>query len=247
MNGVELRFLGTGDAFGSGGRLHTCTFVRAAGGGLLVDCGPSALAALRRDALDPDTVDAVVLTHLHGDHFGGVPFLLMDAHYATGRTRPLAIAGPAGAEAAVARALDVLFPGAGGMVPRFPVTYAEWTGGEAVTAGPAKVTPFPVSHSTSTPCYGLRVEVGGRVLAFSGDTEWTDALVELSADADLFLCECSGYDSAPPHHLDYLTLQLHRSALTCRRLLLTHMGREMLARASALGVDTAHDGLVLTA
>jgi ribonuclease BN (tRNA processing enzyme) len=126
------------------------------------------------------------------------------------------------------------------------VTYAEWTGGEAVTAGPAKVTPFPVSHSTSTPCYGLRVEVGGRVLAFSGDTKWTDALVELSADADLFLCECSGYDSAPPHHLDYLTLQLHRSALTCRRLLLTHMGREMLARASALGVDTAHDGLVLT-
>jgi ribonuclease BN (tRNA processing enzyme) len=246
MNGVEIRFLGTGDAFGSGGRLHASTFVRAAGGNLLVDCGPSALAALRRDALDPNAVDAVLLTHLHGDHFGGVPFLLMDAHYATGRTRPLVIAGPAGVEAAVARALDVLFPGSGGLVPRFPVSYVEWRDREAVVAGPARVTPFPVAHSTSTPCYGVRVEAGGRVLAFSGDTEWTDALIELSSGADLFVCECSGYESAPPHHLDYLTLERHRPALTCRRLLLTHMGAEMLARVPALGADTARDGLVLT-
>ena len=245
MSGVELRFLGTGDAFGSGGRLHTCTLLRAAEGNALVDCGPSTLAALRRDGLDPNTVDAVVLTHLHGDHFGGVPFLLMDAHYAAGRTRPLVIAGPAGVEAAVARALEVLFPGSGGLAPRFPVTYLEWRDAQAITAAPARVTPFPVRHSTNTPCYGLRVEIGGRVLAFSGDTEWTDALVELSAGADIFVCECSGCESAPPHHLDYRTLQQHRSALTCRRLLLTHMGEEMLAHVAALGVDTAHDGLVV--
>jgi ribonuclease BN (tRNA processing enzyme) len=145
----------------------------------------------------------------------------------------------------VARALDVLFPGAGGLAPRFPVTYVEWREQEPVDTGPLSVTPFPVRHSTSTPCYGLRIEVGGRLLSFSGDTEWTDALIELSAAADLFLCECSGYDSAPPHHLDFLTLERHRPALTCRRLLLTHMGEAMLARAPALGVDAAHDGLIV--
>jgi ribonuclease BN (tRNA processing enzyme) len=246
MGGVELRFLGTGDAFGSGGRLHAAALIRSLEGAVLADCGPSVLAALRRDALDPAAVDAIVLTHLHGDHFGGVPFLLMDAHYATGRTRPLLVAGPAGVEAAVARALDALFPGSGGLVPRFPVTYVEWQDGQAVTAGPARVTPFPVRHSISTPCYGLRIEMGGRVLAFSGDTEWTDALIALSAGADLFLCECSGYESAPPHHLDYRALEAHRAALTCRRMLLTHMGETMLARASALGLDIASDGLALT-
>jgi len=60
------------------------------------------------------------------------------------------------------------------------------------------------------------------------------------------VCECSGYASAPPQHLDYLTLERHRSALTCRRLILTHMGEEMLARAAAGGLDAACDGLVLT-
>jgi len=245
MGGVEIRFLGTGDAFGSGGRLHTSALVRSAGGDALVDCGPSALAALRRDALDPDAVDAIVLTHLHGDHFGGVPFLLMDACYSTGRARPLVIAGPAGVEAAVARVLDALFPGSADLAPRFPVTYVEWADGEAVAAGPLRVTPLPVRHSSSTPCYGLRIEVGGRMLAFSGDTEWTDTLIDLSAGADLFVCECFGYESAPPHHLDYVTLERHRSSLACRRLLLTHMGERMIERAAALGLDTASDGLLL--
>ena len=247
MSGVDVRFLGTGDAFGSGGRLHSAALVRSAGGSLLVDCGPSTLAALRRAACDPNAVEAIALTHLHGDHFGGVPFLLMDAHYARSRTRPLVVAGPVGVEAAVARAHEALFPGSGGLVPRFQVTYTEWSDGEAAAAGPATVTPFPVRHSAVTPCYGLRLEVGGRVLAFSGDTEWTDTLVELSAGADLFVCECFGYESAPPHHLDYLTLEAHRPALTCRRLLLTHMGERMLARASTLGLDTTHDGLVVQA
>jgi ribonuclease BN (tRNA processing enzyme) len=245
VSGVELRFLGTGDAFGSGGRLHTSTLIRSDEGSLLVDCGPSTLASLRRQALEPGDVDAIALTHLHGDHFAGVPFLLMDAHYGSRRARPLVIAGPVGVEDRIGRALDVLFPGTGALPFRFPLTYVEWTEREPARAGPGVVTPFEVKHSTATPCYGLRVAVSERVLAFSGDTEWTDALVALAADADLFVCECFGYDSAPPHHLDYRTLQSQRHALTCRRLLLTHMGDDMLRHASTPDIETANDGQVM--
>jgi ribonuclease BN (tRNA processing enzyme) len=245
MAGVSVHFLGTGDAFGGGGRLQTATLLRSAAGQMLVDCGPSTLAALRAQRLDPCAIDAIALTHLHGDHFGGVPFFLMHAHFEAGRTRPLTIVRPPGAAEAAARAQDVLFPGTGVLPMRFPLAWIEYGARGAVTAGPGRVTPRPVLHSSATACFGLRVELAGGVYAFSGDTEWTDTLVELAAGADVFLCECSGYDTAPPHHMTWQVLQQHRHLLTCRRLLLTHMGEEMLARLPALGIDTAHDGLVI--
>jgi ribonuclease BN (tRNA processing enzyme) len=246
MTGVSVHFLGTGDAFGSGGRLHTATLLRSDAGQVLVDCGPSTLAALRAQRLDPCAVDTIALTHLHGDHFAGVPFLLMDSHFAARRTRPLTIVGPTGTADTVARAHEVFFPGTGALRLRFPLTWIELESRVGIEAGPCRVTAVPVVHSTSMPCFGLRVELGGGVFAFSGDTEWTESLVEIAAGADLFLCECFAYDEAPPHHLSYRTLQQQRHRLACRRLLLTHMGEAMLAQAAALGLDAAHDGLCLT-
>jgi ribonuclease BN (tRNA processing enzyme) len=246
VSGVDVRFLGTGDAFGSGGRLHTATLLQSEAGVILVDCGPSTLAALRGQGLEPAEIDAIVLTHLHGDHFAGVPFLLMDAHYATGRRRPLVVAGPPGLEDTMARAHDVLFRGSGVLPFRFPLSWIELAERAPVQAGPCRVTGVPVAHSEATPCFGLRVALAGRVVAFSGDTEWADSLIELAADADLFVCECVGFDSAPPHHLDYRVLQAHRDALTCRRMLLTHMGDDMLRRAAEVEIETAHDGLMVS-
>lgn len=242
---VEVLFLGTGDAFGSGGRLHAAALVTAGATRVLVDCGPSTLSALRAHGVDPRSVDAILLTHLHGDHFGGVPFLLMDAHYAAKRSRPLAVAGPPGLEDRIARAQEDLFAGHGRLPLAFPLSYIELD--DRLLAGVAglTVTAFTVAHAQELTCFGLRIGAAGRTLSFSGDTEWTASLVDLAAGADLFVCECYGYDTAPPHHLDFRTLTAHRPELACRRLMLTHMGDDMLARAGTLDVEMAHDGLVI--
>jgi len=242
---VEVLFLGTGDAFGCGGRLQTAALVRTSEITVLVDCGPSALAALRGHGRAPEEIDAIVLTHLHGDHFGGVPFVLMDAHYASKRSRPLTIVGPPGCEARIAQTQEALFAGSGRLPVTFPLTWVEWADGVSVDLPGLTATAVAVVHASELPCFGVRLSCAGRVLAFSGDTEWTEALVALAADADLFVCECCGFESAPPGHVDYRTLMRERPRLMCRRMLLTHMGDEMLRRASTLEVPIASDGLRL--
>ena len=107
--GLRLTFLGSGDAFGSGGRLQTCMLVESDGHRWLLDCGATSLVALRRAGIDPATIDAILISHLHGDHFGGVPFVLLDGQFRRG-VRPLVVAGPAGVEARVAAAMEALFP-----------------------------------------------------------------------------------------------------------------------------------------
>jgi ribonuclease BN (tRNA processing enzyme) len=93
---MRLKFLGSGDAFGSGGRLNTCFLVNHGEAGFLIDCGASAMISIRRFGVDPNQIGVIVLSHLHADHFGGVPFFILDAQLVSRRTRPLIIAGPKG-------------------------------------------------------------------------------------------------------------------------------------------------------
>jgi ribonuclease BN (tRNA processing enzyme) len=242
--GLRLTFLGSGDAFGSGGRLQTCMLLESDGHRWLLDCGATSLVALRGAGVDPATVDAVLISHLHGDHFGGVPFLLLDGQFRRG-TRPLVVAGPPGVQARVTAALDALFPGATGVTRRFVTTFVEWREREPVEVAGARVVPYPVVHPSGAPPFALRLQAGGRTLVYSGDTEWTDVLVEAASDADLFVCEAYTFERKIRFHLDWATVAAHRAALSCRRLIVTHMSEDMLARLPDLDVEAARDGLTL--
>ena len=239
---MKVRFLGSGDAFGSGGRFQTCIHLEWGGAQVLVDCGASSLIAMRRFGVDPSAIDAVILSHLHGDHFGGVPFLILDAQF-TRRTRPLVVAGPPGVQARVRDAMEVFFPGSSRAQRGFATEFRELAAGTATAIGAARVTASEVVHECGAPPYALRIELGGRTIAYSGDTEWTDRLLEVAAGADLFICEAYFYEKAVRFHLDYATLARRRPELDCKRLIVTHMGPDMLARAAELPLEAAHDGL----
>ena len=248
--GLAVRFAGSGDAFGSGGRFQACIWVRGtdeegSSRTLLVDCGASSLIALRRLGLDPAGIDAVLLSHLHGDHFGGVPFLILDAQFSR-RERPLLIAGPAGVRDRVHGCMEAMFPGSTSARRRFEIRFAEVPGDlEPVMAAGAEVTAAEVVHASGAPALALRIRLGGRTLAYSGDTEWTPALAEVSRDADVFVCEAYTFGKKVRYHLDYETLREHLPELSARRILLTHMSPDMLAHLPEVPLETAHDGLAV--
>jgi ribonuclease BN (tRNA processing enzyme) len=244
MAAVHLRFLGCGDAFGSGGRMQTCFHLDGGGEPLLIDCGATSLQALKREGVDPATIGAVALTHLHGDHFGGLTWLLLEARF-DHRSRPLIISGPAGTEERLRSATHALYPGAEAAELPFPVTFLAYAERQPTALPSAVVTPFEVVHRSGAPSYGLRIEYGGRVIAYSGDTEWTDSLLDLARGADLFVCECNFFDQRVQGHLDYHTLQERREQFDCGRMVLTHMSQEMLDRVRDLGLDAAYDGLLI--
>src|SRR5439155_2645600 len=145
------------------------------GDSFLIDCGASSLIAMKRASLDPSEIGCVLLTHLHGDHFGGLPFLILDGQFAR-RTRPLVVGGPPGVRERVDAAMEVFFPGSSSIAQRFPVEFVELREGTPTLVGPASVTPFVVKHASGAPAYALRVEYGGEVMIYSGHTESTESL-----------------------------------------------------------------------
>jgi ribonuclease BN (tRNA processing enzyme) len=245
MGEVSVQFLGSGDAFGSGGRFQACIYVQSEASHLLIDCGASSLVAMKRFGVDPLLVDTILLSHLHGDHFGGIPFFVMEAQYVLRRRKPLVVAGPPGLEARIFEAMEVLYPGSSQTHKTFALEFIELPDETATAVDPLVVTPYSVVHPSGAPSYALRIVLGDKILAYSGDTEWTDALIPAARGADLFVCECFSPEKRGGYHLDYQTLMNHRTELDCRKLILTHMNDDMLHRLGSLDVEGAEDGKVV--
>jgi ribonuclease BN (tRNA processing enzyme) len=239
--------VGSGDAFGSGGRSNTCFWLETARGTLTVDFGASALPALKALTLDANKIDGIVLSHLHGDHFGGLPLLLLDFQYLNRRERPLTIAGPPGTRARLETAMETFFPKSTGTKWRFPWSVEEIAVGvETNVLGHLLVT-AEVIHQSGAPSTALRLSDGEKIFAYSGDTEWTDALLPIASGADLFICECYAYAGKITGHLSWEILWPRIPALRAKRLMVTHMNPTVLAKLHELksaGVLVADDGLV---
>ena len=242
---LTVTFVGTGDAFGSGGRMNTCILVDAPGIRFAIDFGATSVNALKGLGIAHDTIDGVLLTHLHGDHAAGIPVLLMDAMLGTKRSRPLTLAGPPGTAARLPVIFDALFPGSNVLTPKFPLDVVEIGIGDTIDLLGLKITTWPAIHTPQTVPTSIRVEVAGKVIAYTGDTAWNEYLPDLARGSDLLIAECYFHSKPVPFHLNYPSIREHRAELDTKRLILTHMGPEMLAMADSVPEECAHDGMVV--
>jgi ribonuclease BN (tRNA processing enzyme) len=245
MAPVAVTFAGSGDAFGSGGRFQACIHLRpAAGPPVLLDCGATSLTAVKARGLDPGELGAVFVSHLHADHFGGLPFLILDGQFSR-RTQPLTVAGPPGTARRLHEAMELFFPGSASVSRRFRVDVVELTPGARSAVAGLEVTAAGVNHPSGAVPLALRLSVGGKVIAYTGDTAWAPALPAVAAGADLLIAEAYSFDKPVPYHLRHADLVAHREELTSRRIVLTHPSADLLAHRGQLAFELAHDGLVI--
>lgn len=244
MNHIEIQFLGSGDAFGSGGRLQSCILVKYSDGQFLIDCGASCLVGMNRYGVDPNDIGMILISHLHGDHSGGIPFSLIGSQLLYKRTEPLLIIGPPGMKGWVHRAMEIFFPGSSGIKRKFSLELIEFKNRFPEKVRGVTATPYSNLHHGDS-SFSLRIECDGKIIAYSSDTEWTDTLCEVACNADLFIAEAYFYEKKVKGHMDYLTLMSNYAKIKAKRLMLIHMSSDMLTMLEKIQSEYAKDGKIV--
>ncbi|MBX2806362.1 MAG: MBL fold metallo-hydrolase [Hyphomicrobiales bacterium] len=245
---MKLTILGSGDAFSSGGRLPSCYALESGDERILIDCGPAILTALKKQGLSGNLYSHIVLSHLHGDHFAGLPFFLIDAMFPAMRTEPLTLVGPPGLELRLRLAFELFYPRLISVKRKFELRFFEIDKEAPVDIAGFSVTAYEVDHFSGSPSYALRFENGEKIFAFSGDSGWTDNLIRAGRGADLYLMECYQYDLDLPMHLTYKRIECESSAIGAKKIMLTHMADEMLAKRNLVDANRfliADDGMIV--
>ncbi len=242
---AEVMFVGTSDAFGAGGRRQAAILVRSPAGSILLDCAPTTGTGLSALRIERREIDAILVSHYHADHFGGIPQFLLAALHQDRRRSPLRIAGPPGIERRVRAASAALgHPFDDARWP-FPLTFQDLRAGSEIEVGPVMARAFEVRHDPEASPHGLAIAAGARRIVYTGDTGWFEALPAHARGADLFICECTRFEAGFEHHLSHAELLERQGQFACGRMVLTHLGETMVSRRGSCAFETADDGLAI--
>lgn len=226
MAELELQFVGTGNSFAPGG---LCWNGFVAGGRFLFEAPPQALQSLNRMGIDPNAIDAVVLSHHHGDHFLGLPFLLLHWKFFH-RERPVTVVGPPGTrELATDIALRV-FPGV--LDAEYGLTWLETAAGQEVEVAGLELQALAMKHDTRlSASLGYNATLGGRRFAYTGDTALCPSVIEMARHAEVLVSECASVDERLDIHMNLVDdMPALRSAMAPGAdLVLTHLGAGVTA------------------
>ena len=217
---LDILFLGSGNAFAAG--RYWSSFLL--NGRYLFDASPIALPHLKRSEVDLAEIEAIFISHFHADHFFGLPFLLLEYAESTPRSKPLTIIGPPGIEERLRTITDAGYPHLLAKEKSYEESYLNSRDGLEGDVGELHYQARSVEHVKGLDCFGFRVDIGGRTLAYSGDSVLCDPLVELAEGADVFVVECSCWGDACGPHLNPQDIrELRRRLGPTPTFILTHL------------------------
>jgi ribonuclease BN (tRNA processing enzyme) len=245
-NPVKVAILGTADAFSSGGRMQAGYLIDFGRALFLLEAGPAVLATLKKNAVSPAALDAIVVSHCHGDHFGGLPLMILDYMFESPLKRPIVVAGPKKLEPRTWSLMRTMFPRLDLRTIARKLQFLVLEPGKPRRIAGVRVSSIESGHMKPDVSLSLRFEFGHRTIVFSGDGGWNDELVRFSAGADLMLCECTYYESGHLRlHMNYPELRRNRDRFNVGRFVLVHLGREVLAHASEIDMEMAVEGMTI--
>lgn len=219
---MKLTVIGCAGSFPAPDTPCSAYLVEAGGHRLLLDFGTGSLGELQK-YLDPHLLDAVVVTHLHPDHFfDACAYTVMRRYAPSAPKHPIPLYGPAG----VAERIAAAYGGQGELCPPSLLDvydFRELTPG-TFASGPLTITVDRVAHPVET--FGVRVEHAGSSLTYSSDTGPCEALDSLAAHCDVLLAEASyleGRENPKDVHLTGKEAGEYATKAGAGRLLLTHL------------------------
>jgi ribonuclease BN (tRNA processing enzyme) len=216
--------------------------ITAKGYRLLLDCGNGSLANLQRH-IDVADVDAIVISHIHPDHFVDIYGFYYALRFHPDGPLSVPVYAPAGAGDFAAQLLQ------SGETFHEVCRFQAAAAGDRLELGPLHVELFAASHPVET--LASRVDTGDEVVAYSADSGPTDALVHCAREADLFMCDASWLERDGPFpegvHMTGAEAGRTAAAAAARRLLVTHVYPGFDPREVAAEAAEAYTGQVLIA
>ncbi|GIW21378.1 MAG: MBL fold metallo-hydrolase [Candidatus Sericytochromatia bacterium] len=239
----EILVLGSGDACSFGGKNQTSFFIKTDKKTFLLDCGPSTLSELRRRNINTDKIDFILNTHMHGDHYGGIPYLLLDLNI-NYKIESFLVIGAEGIAERLNILQDLLYPGYGFEKFKFKMIFEELKPYQEINVDDIKIKSYPMLHSAYSYCFGYKIEYKNKSFAYTGDTGWTNEIINLSNNTDLFIIECSYYNKDIRNsHVSYKELLENINKINTKNILLTHLSKDAYDNIDKISHAIAYDGM----